>query len=417
MHCPPTQWICRRLPSVVRRRVLPLLAPLTALAVASPSPAVGQAPKVFYACYVPSSGTVYRIKETNTPDECGSTAKKGSQSQPHIEFSWTDGAGADHGALTGLADDDHLQYVLANGLRNSVNGFAVGGTWGVGAIPASGPGARMMWYPRKAAFRAGRVEGAYWDDINIGHGSAAFGINSTASGDYSFATGVGQATGFGATALGTNAWATGTYSVAIGNFARASGPSSFAFGYNANTNSKEGAIVFSDNSAATDLNAAADNQFVVRAARFWLGTNNGVTAGPGRFIETSTGAYLSSGGAWTNSSDSTRKTAFRDIDGDSVLAQLAAMRIRTWAYNDEDSTVRHLGPTAQDFRAAFSLGDSETAIATVDADGVALAAIQALTRANAALRSQIAALEERLTTLEAALGQPPLRSSSSTNQR
>ena len=33
---------------------------------------------------------------------------------------------------------------------------------------------------------------------------------------------------------------------------------------------------------------------------------------------------------------------------------------------------------AQDFRAAFGLGAHETAIATVDADGVALAAIQAL---------------------------------------
>lgn len=268
-----------------------------------------QTPKVYYACYVPSSGTVYRIKEANTPTECGSSTKKGGQSQPHIEFSWTDGAGAEHGALTGLADDDHPQYLLADGVRNSVNGFAVGGTLGVGAIPASGPGARMMWYPRKAAFRAGRVEFTSWDDINVGHGSAAFGINSTASGDYSFAVGVGQATGYASIALGNNAWATGLQSTAIGYGARASGPLSLAFGSRANTNFKEGAIVFSDNSVPTDVNAAADHQFVVRAARFWFGSNNSVTATAGRFIETSTGAYLSTGGAWTNSSDSTRKTA------------------------------------------------------------------------------------------------------------
>jgi hypothetical protein len=40
--------------------------------------------------------------------------------------------------------------------------------------------------------------------------------------------------------------------------------------------------------------------------------------------------------------------------------------------------VRHLGPTAQDFYEVFGLGDDDKYISTVDADGVALAAIQAL---------------------------------------
>ncbi len=39
--------------------------------------------------------------------------------------------------------------------------------------------------------------------------------------------------------------------------------------------------------------------------------------------------------------------------------------------------MRHLGPTAEDFYAAFGLG-SDAGIGTVDADGVALATIQAL---------------------------------------
>jgi trimeric autotransporter adhesin len=40
--------------------------------------------------------------------------------------------------------------------------------------------------------------------------------------------------------------------------------------------------------------------------------------------------------------------------------------------------VRHLGPVAQDFRAAFGLGSDDTSIGVVDASGVALASIQAL---------------------------------------
>ncbi len=47
---------------------------------------------------------------------------------------------------------------------------------------------------------------------------------------------------------------------------------------------------------------------------------------------------------------------------------------------------------AQDFHAAFQLGDSEKAISTVDASGVALVAIQALKRKS---DEQAAALEAR----------------------
>jgi hypothetical protein len=68
------------------------------------------------------------------------------------------------------------------------------------------------------------------------------------------------------------------------------------------------------------------------------------------------------------------------------------MPIRTWAYRSEDSTVRHIGPTAQDFRAAFGLGDGDKAIATVDADGVSLAAIQTLVRRVVQLEAQLAEL-------------------------
>jgi len=40
-------------------------------------------PKVFYACYVPSSGTTYRIKEVDLKQECSKST--------HVQFSWTDG--------------------------------------------------------------------------------------------------------------------------------------------------------------------------------------------------------------------------------------------------------------------------------------------------------------------------------------
>jgi predicted MarR family transcription regulator len=62
---------------------------------------------------------------------------------------------------------------------------------------------------------------------------------------------------------------------------------------------------------------------------------------------------------------------------------------------------------AQDFRAAFALGDDDQHIATVDAAGVALAAIQGLNQIVCqqgmelrARSSRIEALEKRLVELE-----------------
>jgi hypothetical protein len=359
------------------------------------APAAAQAPKVFFACYVPSSGAVYRIKELNTPTECGTSNKKG-EAQPHVEFSWTDGAGAaasDHGVLTGLGDDDHSQYLLTDGTRITNAGFALVRTATGGGIPASGEGTRMMWYAGKGAIRAGGVnEFGQWDDAQIGAYSSAFGWNARASGQFSFAAGVAATASGGRSVAFSGGNASGLYGLASGTGTEASGDNSVALGSFASTNGKAGAFVFGDWTTALQAKAQADNQFVVRAQRFWLGTSNSVTATAGRFIETSTGAFLSTGGTWTNSSDSAKKAGFQNVEGDDVLARIAAMPIRTWNYLGEDSTVRHMGPTAQDFRAAFGLGDGEKTIATVDADGVSLAAIQALVRRVSQLEAQLAQL-------------------------
>jgi hypothetical protein len=84
------------------------------------------------------------------------------------------------------------------------------------------------------------------------------------------------------------------------------------------------------------------------------------------------------GCAWLSVSEANRKEHFRDVDGDEVLAKIAQMPIREWNYKTQDAAIRHMGPTAQDFRAAFRLGEDPLKISTIDADGVALRAIQAL---------------------------------------
>ena len=60
-----------------------------------------------------------------------------------------------------------------------------------------------------------------------------------------------------------------------------------------------------------------------------------------------------------------------------ILNKLAAMPIGTWVYR-HDPLRRYIGPTSQDFMAAFHLGNYDKGINTLDADGVTFAAIQGL---------------------------------------
>ena len=258
------------------------------------------------------------------------------------------------------------------------NGFVVNKT-GSGTIPATGAGTRMMWYPNKAAFRAGLVDGTQWDDANIGIGSVAMGLSATASGEASVAMGASAtASGDESVAMGVFTTASGKYSVALGDNTTASGENSTALGLSASTNGKKGSFVYGDASSFAVVSATADNQFVVRAQNIWLGTNNSVTNTAGRFLETSTGAYLTTGGTWTNSSSRSLKTNFAMVNPRDVLQKVLQLPIQTWNYKAEDARVQHIGAISQDFHGLFGFGDSVETISTVDADGVALAAIQGL---------------------------------------
>jgi len=85
----------------------------------------------------------------------------------------------------------------------------------------------------------------------------------------------------------------------------------------------------------------------------------------------------------------TVKSDIVDLDSQLILEKVAQLPITEWSYNEElQDGIRHIGPMAQDFYAAFGLGDGETSIGTVDADGVALVSIQALYDRHRQLQSE-----------------------------
>jgi hypothetical protein len=345
---------------------------------------------------------------------------------------------------------------------DSAGGFVAMGALGIGIIPASGSGERFMWYPFKGAFRSGGIGsgGTMWDDANVGFYTWAGGFNTTATGLYSVALGDGSfATNTGAFAMGNDVRATGQWavalgertvaasrgtlavgancspvstcasahagtswrgatntngsSVALGQYVTADAQWSIAMGYRASAAGRVGSFVFGGSlngaSAATDsLVATADGQVSFRApGGYRIFTNTASTVGVQIFA---------GGSSWNVVSDQSRKERFLGIDPGDVLARIRLLPVSTWRYIDEeDRTVRHIGPMAQDWHRAFRFSGDSTTINMSDFDGVNLAGIQALDRMvaeqaaaiaalqaeNARLREEAARTEERLRRLEA----------------
>ena len=102
---------------------------------------------------------------------------------------------------------------------------------------------------------------------------------------------------------------------------------------------------------------------------------------------------LSLAGSLSQNSDRDRKQNLTPVNPAEVLARVLDLPISRWEYR-EDPETPHLGPMAQDFHAAFGLGADERHITTLDADGVALAAIQGLHRLVAEKDERLRRVEE-----------------------
>ncbi len=106
------------------------------------------------------------------------------------------------------------------------------------------------------------------------------------------------------------------------------------------------------------------------------------------------------GGQCEVASDRALKANFATVDPADMLDRVRDLPISTWNYTRDDPGIRHIGPMAQDFGAAFGVGADDRHIHPLDGQGVALAAIQGLAVALERLREENAALAARLASLE-----------------
>jgi hypothetical protein len=195
----------------------------------------------------------------------------------------------------------------------------------------------------------------------------------------------------------------GSYAVVPGGDRNsASGVNSFAAGHRAKADSP-GMFVWADSWNA-DFQPHDygfwTNTFAVRATggSVWITSTNG-TMGP-YFVPGDLG--------WRSSCDRNLKENFKPVDSQAVLERLSRLPITEWNAKAQSPSVRHIGPVAQDFHAAFGLGgNDDKSISSIDECGVALVAIQGLNQKvedqRAELKSKQAEIDElkqRLARLE-----------------
>jgi hypothetical protein len=325
---------------------------------------------------------------------------------------------------TGTNGQDYPYCTLSGGSGNAATGSyntVAGGLYNSAAdeYATVGGGGYNRANGGYATVAGGQGNSALSGTAAVGGGkfNVARGMNSAiAGGKYNTAAGYCSAVGGGVDNVaesiyttvsgGSGNTASGSYSTVAGGFANvaagdyavvgggrrnfATGEASFAAGTYARAG-HAGCFVWSDSAAneAESVYTTGSSQFRVRArGGAWFFSNPEMTAG----------VYLAAGSnSWASACDSANKENFRPVNRRELLERLAALPVQNYKMKDQNDGTRHIGPVAQDFRAAFGVGENGTSINMADADGVLLAAVQALYEQNQTLSGRVAELEARLT--------------------
>ncbi len=286
----------------------------------------------------------------NTADEDGASIGGGTQNQASGMNARVGGGFQNRAGGQGAT--------IGGGLSNTTDAVAatIGGGW---SNEAGGPQAT----------------------VGGGYGNVADGDYATVSGGWSNEAGGNQA----AVGGGWHNSAGGNYATVLGGRDNsAGGHFSLAAGRRAKAD-HQGCFVWGDSTDA-DIACRTQDEWVARATGgviFYSGSGTGVMLPPG-------------GTEWipyAPVSDRNQKENFVPVDPRSILERVTALPVSTWNYKADDAELRHVGPMAQDFHAAFNVGEDDKHISGIDADGVALASIQALYEISQEQATQIEELE------------------------
>lgn len=352
-----------------------------------------------------SPGSVVVGGAQNAIDSSGSYATIGGGSNNVATAAYATVAGGENNRASGT------ESTVGGGTGNTASGMEATVAGGFDST-ASGTGATVGG--------GNNIASGTWATVGGGSGNFASGTAATvAGGEVNYATNDYSTVGGG---FDNNAF--GFYAtVPGGRFNLASGGESFAAGFGAEATNDDsfvwsdgenipytsdranqfkiqaGGGVVMDVSGSSGLNPAAlrVNSTSGNGVGLWVvstssdanavfsngGTGdiikgfNGDFGGNPVFEVVNSGTVYSQGVVLT--SDRNAKEHFVAVHPTEVLSKVTSLPISQWNFKGDRPEVRHLGPMAQDFHAAFGLdGADDKRISVVDEGGVALAAIQGL---------------------------------------
>jgi hypothetical protein len=331
------------------------------------------------------------------------------------------------GAIAGGMSNSSLGYFsfVGAGLKNVANGncpFIGGGVENStdGYLPTVVGGLRNMAGDlafvgggdnNDAQGTFGFVGGGVGNSASATASAVAGGGANTNSGEGSFIGGgtynsVDSSAPYAVVAGGQSNTVSGPYAIVPGGYLNVAGTNSFAAGVLAKaTNS--GSFVWSGSSAVETV-STNDNSFTVRATggvRFITSlATNGLGVGQGGMQN---GVVLMPGEtSWSSLSDSNAKTAVVSVDPRAILAKIDRLPVGEWEYKHAPQR-RYFGPMAQDFHAAFGLGNDDKTINTLDADGVLFLSVKGLVEELKERDAKIERLESKLQAFEERLKSLP----------
>jgi trimeric autotransporter adhesin len=310
-----------------------------------------------------ASGTYNTVGggEGNGASEQHSTVAGGLNNQAVAPHSFVGGGldnlvGQSRGTVCGGArNQTHGQSgAIGGGHDNIVRGD--GGTIGGGEFNSAGVEQLIYSYATVAGGSTNTASGVA-SAVGGGKENAALGANATIPG------------GFKNGAFGTNSFAAGKEAIADQN----------------------GCFVWGDNSAGSVTCGGANRWKTKATGGYYLYTDNTLQH---------VAVYTQQTSSWQYPSDRNAKQNVVSVRGADVLAKLASVPVSTWSYKADATHTKHMGPMAQDFHAAFKLGNSDRAIDTGDIVGVSLAAIKGLNEKVERLEADNFELVRRLDRLE-----------------
>lgn len=293
------------------------------------------------------------------------------------------GANAAYGTMTG---SDNISIGAASGMFSGDANVIVGNN-AVGGSPGIGSG--------NVAVGFAAASNSDSSDFNVSVGDSAGFKFYPASGftlKNSYNTLLGAKAGIYTTSIGTAYQVTGVTLVGGNSFLNLSSPTSIsnatAIGYNSVV-STSNTMVFGD----VAVNSWLFGSNAVAASGKALVVGNNSTNG--------NGAYLTTGGVWTNASDRFKKENFETLDNADILEKIGQLPITRWNY--KGLSEQHIGPVAQDFYQIFHVGTDDKTISTIDPSGIALVGIQGLCNKLHSQDTEIQDLREQLQKQQAAL--------------